>query len=82
MFAKDIAVGQDVTLKLHIRETALYDFELWNGQPGTVESVDADEVCIRFEFEHNGRDWVDFGYIPRDQVADYFEEFEEDPEED
>lgn len=82
MFAKDAKVGQDVTLKMHIRETDYHSFELWNGQMGTIESFNGSEVRVRFEFEHNGRDWVDFAHIERDELADYFEEFEEEPEED
>ena len=81
MFAKDAREGQTVTLKLNIRESDYHDFELWSGTIGTIESFVGTEVRVRFEFEHNGRDWVDFAHIERDELADYFEEFEEDPEE-
>lgn len=82
MFAKDIREGQSVTLKLAIRESDYHDLELNEGLTGTVDSFSGSEVRVRFEFEWNGRDWVDYAYIERDQLADYFEEFEEDPEED
>jgi hypothetical protein len=80
MFAKDIHEGQSVTLKLAVYSSARLDLELSVGLEGTVDTLTADEAYVRFEFEWNGRDWVDFAYIPLDELADYFEEFEEDPE--
>lgn len=77
MKVKEIREGQVLKVTTYFMEGVVTGLELSEGLDATVDTIQDDEIRLNFQFEYNGRDWVDYVWCAKEDMYYHFAEVEE-----
>jgi hypothetical protein len=77
MKVSEIKVGQELKVQNYFWEGVCTGLEIADGLTGTVDYISPEEFKVDFQFEYNGRDYVDHVWVTYEDMAHHFEGVEE-----